>query len=117
MSGVGHEANPLISVIMAAHNRSRFIRAAIESVLVQGYTPLEIIIVDDGSIDDTQEVVRALIDETAAPITCVYQPNQGLPVAHNHGLRLAHGEVMEPDRRYPDAGGGAFGEQPRKAHT
>jgi glycosyltransferase involved in cell wall biosynthesis len=87
-------ANPLISVILATYNRARFLRAALESILQQAYSPIEIIVVDDGSTDDTPEIVNTLIAETAAPIHYVQQPNRGAPAAHNQGLRLARGEVI-----------------------
>lgn len=83
-----------VSVIMATYNRAQYIRAALESILQQGYAPMEIIVVDDGSTDGTEGVISALCAETSAPIYYVRQSNQGLPAAHNHGLRLAQGEII-----------------------
>lgn len=83
-----------ISVIMATYNRAHYIRSALESVLQQPCTPMEIIVIDDGSTDATPAVVHDLIAQTAAPIRYVQQANAGLPAAHNHGLRLAQGEII-----------------------
>lgn len=83
-----------ISVIMATYNHAHFIRAALMSILRQAYTPLEIIVVDDGSTDDTFAVIGALITETAAPIRYVQQANCGQAAALNCGLALARGEVI-----------------------
>lgn len=88
------QANPLISVIMATYNREYFIRAAVESVLAQPYTPMEIVIVDDGSTDKTPELIRDLASATVTPIRYAYQSNRGQPVALNHGLQLVQGEII-----------------------
>lgn len=83
-----------ISVIIATCNRAGLIRAAIESILRQSYQPLEIIVIDDGSTDDTAAVLQCLVTDTGAPIRYILQPNRGLPAAHNHGLRLVHGDIV-----------------------
>lgn len=81
-------ASGLISVIMPAYNRASYIREAIESILAQTAGRHEIIVVDDGSTDDTASVARA-----CGPSVKVYsQPNQGIGAALNHGLRHATGE-------------------------
>lgn len=94
-----------ISVIMATYNRANYIRAALESILRQAYAPLEIIVVDDGSTDDTPAVISALITATAAPIRYVQQANCGQAAALNRGLALARGEViafLDSDDLWPD---------------
>jgi glycosyltransferase involved in cell wall biosynthesis len=91
---VMNQSNPLISIIMATYNRERTIGAALESILQQNYQPLEIIVIDDGSTDGTPAAIHTLIAERNAPIHYVQQQNRGLPAAHNHGLRLARGEVI-----------------------
>ncbi len=87
-------ANPLLSVIMATYNRGPFIVSALESLLQQAYTPLEIIIVDDGSTDGTAALIEDLLESQAASIQYAWQANSGAPAARNHGLRLARGQII-----------------------
>lgn len=80
----------LVSVVMPAYNRAAYIREAIESILAQTAGRHEIIVIDDGSTDDTAAVARA-----CGPAVAVHsQPNQGIGAAINHGLRLATGEWL-----------------------
>lgn len=104
---IGGRRLTTFSVIMATYNRAGFIRSALESVLLQQpCSPLEIIVVDDGSSDNTPEIVQSLAAQTVVPIRYVQQPQRGLPVAHNHGLHLACGEViafLDSDDLWPPA--------------
>lgn len=90
MRGKSVATTPLISVIIPVYNGAEFLADAIRSVRAQGYTPLELIVVDDGSTDQTSQVVQAL----GADIRYLYQPNQGPAAARNHGLALAQGELI-----------------------
>jgi glycosyltransferase involved in cell wall biosynthesis len=91
----------LVSVILPTYNRAYSLGAAIESVLAQSYRPIEIIVVDDGSKDNTAEVVAAFGDE----VRYVKQANGGVASARNHGFRIARGEFValidSDDRWYP----------------
>lgn len=80
----------LVSVIIPAYNASRYLAAAIESVLTQGDQPLELIVVDDGSTDDTAQVAQNF----GSAIHYVHQPNGGIAVALNRGLADAQGEWL-----------------------
>jgi glycosyltransferase involved in cell wall biosynthesis len=80
---------PLISVIIPVYNGQDFLAEAIETVLAEGYQPLEIIIVDDGSTDATATVAQRFTDR----IQYYYQENQGPAAARNLGLQLAKGEI------------------------
>jgi glycosyltransferase involved in cell wall biosynthesis len=82
--------NPLISVIIPTYNRATYVPAALESVWTQDYQPLEIIIIDDGSSDNTPEIMAGLDKR----VTYVRQENQGPAAARNHGLQISHGEVI-----------------------
>jgi glycosyltransferase involved in cell wall biosynthesis len=75
---------------MPAYNAGKFIRAAVESVLAQTYQALELIVVDDGSTDDTAAVVQSF----GTAVHYVYQPNQRQAAARNHGIRLAKGDLI-----------------------
>jgi glycosyltransferase involved in cell wall biosynthesis len=80
-----------ISVIIPAYNQGQYLAAAIQSVLSQTYQHFEIIVVDDGSTDDTRQVVDEFPDKR---IRYLYQQNQGLSAARNTGIRHAMGEYL-----------------------
>lgn len=80
---------PAVSVVIPVFNGAAFVTRAIQSVLGQTLTDLELIVVDDGSTDDTAAVVRAIKDSR---LQYVYQPNQGPSVARNNGIRRAIGD-------------------------
>jgi len=79
---------PTVSVIVPTFNRSKLVVNAIQSVLCQTYQDYEIIVVDDGSTDDTEEALRPYMDR----IRYVYQPNLGASAAQNRGVQLARGK-------------------------
>ncbi len=82
---------PKVSIIIATHNRAEFLREAINSVLVQSFKDFELIIIDDGSTDDTQMMVSNLSDQR---IKYFFQHNQGRSVARNAGIRIANGRYI-----------------------
>jgi glycosyltransferase involved in cell wall biosynthesis len=92
-----------VSVVITSYNYARFIGQAIQSVLDQTYRDLQIIVVDDGSTDET----RAVLDRFGSAITCIYQQNQGKSAALNQGLALAQGQYVafldSDDYWLPDA--------------
>lgn len=77
----------MISVVIPTYNRAGFLEQAIESVMVQSMPAMEIIIVDDGSTDDTHSLVMALRQKSAVPIRYLYQENEGAAAARNAGIR------------------------------
>lgn len=79
-----------ISVIIPTYNYARYLRDAIDSVLAQTVAPLEIIVVDDGSTDDTPQVLTAY----GATIRAIHQSNLGVAAARNTGLAAARGEYI-----------------------
>jgi glycosyltransferase involved in cell wall biosynthesis len=81
----------LVSVVMPAYNHEKYVAAAIESVLKQSLGDLELIIVNDGSRDGTERVIRTFDDPRIRYFT---QENQGAHVAINRGLKLARGEYL-----------------------
>lgn len=80
----------LISVIIPVYNGAAFVATAIESVLCQDYQPFEIIVVDDGSTDDTAAVVSQFGDS----VRYLYQTNSGPAAARNTGINAATGELI-----------------------
>ena len=83
-------ATPKVSVILPTYNRGWIVREAIDSVLDQSYTDVELIVVDDGSTDDT----RAILDEYGGRLTVIRQVNMGVSAARNTGIRAATGELI-----------------------
>ena len=77
-----------VSVIIPTHNRARYLSEAIRSVLVQTFTDFELIIVDDGSTDETEELVRSFSDRR---IRYLWQSHQGISAARNAAIRSARG--------------------------
>jgi GT2 family glycosyltransferase len=80
----------LVSIIIPTYNRAGLIRLAIDSALAQTYGRIEIIVVDDGSKDNTREVVESYGD----PVRYVYKQNGGVAAARNLGFRHARGEFI-----------------------
>lgn len=77
------------SVIIPTYNRCNFLKKAVESILNQTYTQWQLIIVDDGSIDDTEDYIRSLHDER---IFYVKQDNHGVAHARNQGIAQARAD-------------------------
>jgi glycosyltransferase involved in cell wall biosynthesis len=81
-----------VSVIIPTYNHGNYIFDAIQSVLAQTYSEYEIIVVDDGSTDNTRKTLESLVG--LSNFRYVYQANQGQSVARNHGIRLAKGKYI-----------------------
>ena len=92
----------LVSVIIPNHNYGRYLKAAIESVLGQSYPRHEIIVVDDGSTDESLEVLRSYGDR----IKWFQQSRQGVSAARNRGIQESRGEFVawldSDDRWHPE---------------
>lgn len=81
---------PAVSVVIPAYNAAWCVRKAIDSVLAQGWRDFELIVVNDGSLDDTLAVLQSYGDA----IHIVDQPNGGMSNARNAGIRTARGEFL-----------------------
>jgi glycosyltransferase involved in cell wall biosynthesis len=84
-------SKPLISVVIPAYNHEQFIGPAIESVLAQTLDDLELIIVDDGSSDNTADVIKSYNDPR---ISYTWQENQDAFNTINRGMRMAQGQYI-----------------------
>jgi glycosyltransferase involved in cell wall biosynthesis len=95
-------ASQLVSVIIPVYNGARFIAKALDSILNQTYLLTEIIVVDDGSTDSTQEICRRYSN-----VSYIYQFNQGVNAARNRGLQESRGKFLvfldHDDRLLPNA--------------
>ncbi|MBD2603495.1 glycosyltransferase family 2 protein [Scytonema hofmannii FACHB-248] len=80
---------PLVTVIIPVYNSAKFLAEALDSVFAQTYHPLEVIIVDDGSTDDSAKIAK-----TYPSVRYLYQPNQGAATARNVGIASAEGELI-----------------------
>lgn len=78
---------PLVSVIIPVYNGARFLRACLESVFAQTYRPIEVIVVDDGSTDDSGSIAQSFPE-----VRYIQQTNQGVAAARNSGIEAARGE-------------------------
>lgn len=100
--GAPPSAAALVSVVIPCYNQGRFLGDAIESVIVQHYPRVEIIVIDDGATDDT-----AVVAKSYPAVRYVRQDNQGLAAARNAGLARCHGDFVifldADDRLLPNA--------------
>jgi len=81
---------PKVSIIIPVYNCEKYIRECVESALAQDYENIEVIVVDDGSIDATPEILKEFGDK----IRCIRQENQGAAAALNNGVRIASGSLI-----------------------
>ena len=94
--------SPLVSVIIPVYNYDRYLGEAIESVLSQTYRRLEVIVVDDGSTDQSGEVARSF---DGRGVRYCHQDHAGIGPARNSGVELAQGEFiafLDADDRWPE---------------
>ena len=87
-------SSPRVSVVMTTYNGARFLGEAIESILSQSYTDLELIVVDDGSTDSSASVIRSFCVRDSRARGIFLKENLGIPKAANRGLRFARGEYV-----------------------
>lgn len=80
---------PLVSIIIPTYNHGRFILEAIESIWAQRYPAVEIVVIDDGSVDDTANILKEIKN-----IKYIYQQNQGLAAARNTGIKHCNGTYL-----------------------
>ncbi|MFX0134040.1 MAG: glycosyltransferase family 2 protein [Candidatus Hodarchaeota archaeon] len=81
----------MVSVIIPTYNHAKYVCRAIDSVLEQTYTNFEIIIVDDGSTDNTRDVLEPYMNK----IKYIYQENKGLAASRNTGIRASKGQYLQ----------------------
>lgn len=87
---------PKISIVIPCYNHSAYLTEAVESVLESSYKNLEIIIIDDGSIDDSYQVALSLASKYSEKVTAFSQANAGPACARNYGITKASGSYILP---------------------
>ncbi len=85
---------PTVSVIIPTFNCAQFLPFAIDSVLKQTYPDFEMIIVDDGSTDNTPEIIKPYLVNHPSKIKYIWQPNKGLAIARNTAINNSTGEYI-----------------------
>ena len=97
----------LVSIIVPVYNVEKYIERCIDSILEQSYEEIEVLLIDDGSTDNTEEVVQDLLKDTEAgfKIEYVKKENGGLHTGYNKAIELAQTELMvcvDSDDYMPD---------------
>src|ERR1051325_691202 len=90
-SSMSPTGKPLLSIIVPSYNQGRFIRRTLDSILSQGYRPIEVIVVDGASKDETVEVLESI---DAAELRWISEKDRGPADAVNKGLAMAQGELI-----------------------
>lgn len=92
-----HSSDPVVSVVIPCHDYARYLPEAVSSVLAQTFRDWELVIVDDGSTDNTVEVTQALIGRHPdRRIRLVQQSNAGVSAARNTGIEASTGRYILP---------------------
>ena len=84
--------NPLISVIVTTYNNEKYIKACLDSLVAQTFQDFEIVVIDDGSTDQTSKVLNQYSANSRLKIH--HQPNAGVSAARNQGLKLSRGKFV-----------------------
>ncbi len=86
--------NPLISVILPTYNRARYLKRSIDSVINQHLQPDELIIINDGSTDNSTQVIKATCRRAEFPVRLLQQKNKGAAAARNTGILESRGDLL-----------------------
>src|SRR4051812_9960334 len=86
------ERSPVVSIVIPAYNHAHYIGEALASVFKQTFKDIEVIVINDGSPDNTEQILRHFAD--TGKIVYVYQENKGQAAARNHGLSIARGKYI-----------------------
>ena len=84
----------LVSIITPCYNCAKFISQTIDSVLAQTYTNWELIIVNDGSVDESSTIIKGYIEKDPR-ITCIEQANSGSAESRNMAIKLSSGDYLD----------------------
>lgn len=100
------EDKPLVSVILPTYNREKFLKRSIESILNQTYTQFELIIIDDGSNDNSLQLIHQYAQKDNRIIVLANKKNKGISISRNRAYKYAKGRYIMPmdsdDRALPE---------------
>ncbi len=91
-----NEDSPLVSVVVLNRNGAHYLRSALQSIYTQSYRRIEVIVMDDGSTDDSCDVARACLQECPFAHRLVCSGNREPQVSLNEGIRLSKGQYINP---------------------
>ncbi len=95
-----------VSVCVPSYNHSRFIKDNLEAIFAQNYRPMELIVIDDGSSDNSPQIIKEVLLNCPFDNKFIIRPNKGLPATINEGLELSNGEffavIASDDVWFPD---------------
>src|SRR6266496_5683183 len=83
-----------VSVVIPSYNHGRFIARCIRSVIKQSYSPLELIVIDDGSDDESPKLIEAELKNCSFACDLISRPHKGLVPTLNEGLRRSRGKYF-----------------------
>lgn len=83
---------PLVSIVVPCYNHEKYVKETIESIINQTYKNIELIVIDDGSKDNSVSVIQELADKYG--FTFIHRPNKGLSATLNEGIRLSKGKYF-----------------------
>ena len=90
-----NQATPLVTIIIPCYNQAQYLEETVLSALESDYSPLEVIIINDGSTDKSPELAQKLA-ETHDSVSYISQKNQGVAKARNTGIKASSGEYILP---------------------
>lgn len=90
------DGEPMVSVVIPSYNHAAYIEETLDSVFTQTYRNLELIVIDDGSSDGSQDIIRNKLRDCPFPFQFVARDNQGAHATLNEAIRLAHGRFINP---------------------
>lgn len=86
--------NIKVSVIVPVFNSSQYIDSTIDSIINQDFDSFEIIVIDDGSTDNSLEIINEKLNPSSIPNTVIHQENQGVSAARNKGIEVSNGDYL-----------------------
>ena len=89
---MNNKLKPLVTVYITNHNYGGYIKESIESVLNQSFKNFELIIIDDGSKDNSKDIIQ--LYESNSKVKIIYQKNKGLTISNNIALKLSRGKYI-----------------------
>lgn len=90
-----NQATPLVTIIIPCYNQAQYLEETVLSALDSDYTPLEVIIINDGSTDESPEIAQRLA-ENHDKVSYISQKNQGVGIARNTGIKASSGKYILP---------------------